>query len=120
MASRSLTLIALFGLLVSVTAGCQGIRLNNRNDVKGAPGLIASQYEPEDEESCSEVGQTNCRYWSNPMKSAQAACAEEQSGEAESLGANYIHVNEASSSVGGFKTRGPIATFYKCAALIQR
>lgn len=120
MAHRSLVFVALFALLVALTAGCQGIRINNRNDVKGAPWLTASQYEPEDEESCTQVGQTNCRYWNNPFKSAQAACAEEQAPEAESLGANYIHVDEASSSVGGFKSRGPIATFYKCESLIER
>ncbi len=118
MKRRSLALPLLLAATLTMTA-CQSLRISQRGDVKGVPGLTVSQFGPEDEENCEQLERTPCRYWSNPLKTPQAACAEEQGADAVAMGANYMWVNEPKQSVGGFKVRAPIATYYKCEALIE-
>lgn len=112
----SLLLVAVVAL--SVSTGCQSLRVKSRNDLPGAPGLVVSQFAPEDAESCTSVGQEKCAYITIALKSIQRACAEKVSDRAVGLGANYIWVNEPKQSVAGIKTRSPYENFYRCEALI--
>lgn len=88
-----------------------------RGPVEGAPDLIFSEYRPQEQEQCTEVGTGMCAYWSNPFKSVPAMCAESKAEEARAAGANYIRVDQPNVSVGGFKTSAPVAYFYSCTNL---
>jgi hypothetical protein len=115
-------IVMLVALVTSVALlGCASIKLNARSEVAAPNGLITtSPYAPEAEENCRELARENCRYWNDPFRSVQSQCTESVTDSASNAGANYIHVNEPKSSVGGFKTRAPVAIFYQCDNPIAR
>jgi hypothetical protein len=105
--------------LLACALSCTSSKLASRSQIAGTAGPItASSYAPEAAEQCRELGRQVCRYWDDPSRSVSGQCAESVQVTAANAGANYIHVDEPSSTDLHYDTDLPTAIFYRCTSLI--
>lgn len=106
--------------VVVVLSGCAGLKAAVRQPVEGATTpMVHSNFAPEANEGCSEIGSKTCPYFNNPFKTVRESCVEHVLGQANAAQADYIFVNEPSVKVGGMNTSAPVAHWYRCTSLAQ-
>ena len=108
-------------MLSFLVGGCAALKGAARLPVDGAnKNMVHSNFTPEDHEGCRELGNKVCPYFNNPLKSVRDSCVAHVLPDANAAAADYIFVAEPSTSVGGFNTKSPKATWYQCSNLDKK